>query len=191
MTGRKVRASPPGLGRATITETCDDRGVYEASQKLLGAFRISGPVALEFKRDNQGQYWFIEANVGRTEFCVDLPVQAGFNLPHVEFRYALGDSLPAVEKVEECIWYDTVKEPFSYVNLCATEKTIRPHGKRQVFPYWRQERPTVLVVALFWTISQLGDRVLRKPGSVHRSPAQPRHARQRSGAPATAEPSRR
>lgn len=162
MAGRKVRASPPGLGRATVTETSEDPGVYEISQQLLKAFPISGPVALEFKKDNQGQYWFIEANVGRTEFCVDLPIQAGFNLPYIEFEYALGRTLPEVGEVDECIWYDTDKEPFSYMAMCANERTVQPHGKKQVFPYLGQEKLVVLMAALVWGVAQIAERVLRK-----------------------------
>lgn len=162
MAGRKVRASPPNLGRATVTETSADPGVCEVSQQLLKAFQISGPVALEFKKDNLGQYWFIEANVGRTEFCVDLPIQAGFNLPYIEFMYALRRVLPEVREVDECIWYDTDKEPFSHIVLCAKERTFQPHGKKQVFPYMGQERLVVLMAALVWSVAKISERVLRK-----------------------------
>src|SRR5690606_27363536 len=84
MSGRKVRASPPGLGRATIIESVEDTGVREAAQRMTAQWQISGPVALEFKKDRNGSYWFIEANVGRTEYCIDLMIQAGFNVPFIE-----------------------------------------------------------------------------------------------------------
>ena len=96
MAARKVRASPPGLGRATVVETDDDPGVCEASRKLIQVLDITGPLAMEFKRGPDGTYWFIEANVGRTEFCVDLAIAAGFNLPYLEFHQALGKPLPQV-----------------------------------------------------------------------------------------------
>ena len=162
LAGRKVRASPPGLGRATVIETVSDPGVSEAAQILLGAFDISGPVAMEFKKDNDGKYWFIEANVGRTEYCVDLSIQAGFNIPYVEYNYALGNSLPLPSEIEESIWFDTDKEPFCYIALCLTKKTLRPHGKRLVFPYYRNENIRLQLVAVFFACRDISSRAFKK-----------------------------
>lgn len=155
MTGRKLRASPPGLGRATVMESFDDAGVREASSRLIRQWAISGPVSLEFKKDNEGKYWFIEANVGRTEYCIDLVIQCGFNVPLLEFNFALERSLPELpSKVDGRIWYDTDKEPFCYLSQAIRHRTIHPFGKRSIFPYlghgeWK------LVMFGFITMSQV------------------------------------
>jgi len=162
--GKKVRSSPPGVGIATVIETTRSDDVRDAARRLLRAFDISGPVAMEFKRDDEGVFWFIEANVGRTEYCVDLSICAGFNLPYVEHCFASGYPLPEVQETLECIWFDTDKEPFSYLALCAREKTMQPHGKRPVFPYIGRERLVVQLAALFEIARKFWTRLAGKIG---------------------------
>jgi predicted ATP-grasp superfamily ATP-dependent carboligase len=162
MTGRKVRASPPGLGRATVIQSLDDDGVRLASSRLIKALPVSGPASLEFKKDAAGRYWFIEANVGRTEFCIDLPIQAGFNVPHMEFNLALGRDVPTPTGVRHAIWFDTEKEPFSYVALCARHGTLRPFGKRLVFPYFGHGEPRLVAAAGIAAGRNIAQRALRK-----------------------------
>lgn len=94
------------MGIATVLETVDNKQVREAPLRLLPIPEVSGPVAMEFKRDSQGRYRFIEANVGRTEHCVDLAVQAGFNLPYLEYCYVTQRPLPTIKDAVECIWFD-------------------------------------------------------------------------------------
>lgn len=168
-TGRKVRTSPPEVGIATVIETEVEAGVREAARKLLPVLGLSGPVAMEFKKDALGRYWFIEANVGRTEYCVDLAIQAGFNLPDVEYRHALGEALPPVPELTECMWFDTDKEPFCYAHLCLKERTLRPHGKTPVFPYYRQERWLVRAAAVLEIVKKLYGRAVERLGSGARS----------------------
>ena len=38
-------------------------------------------MAVEFKRSADGRLWMIEPNVGRTEYCVDVCIGNGFDLP--------------------------------------------------------------------------------------------------------------
>ncbi len=110
-------------------------------RKLIPAFDVSGPVALEFKKGPDGEFWFIEANVGRTEFCVDLAIQAGFNIPLLEFQQAIGEPLAVSGgDIEPSVWFDTDKEPFCYLALCIQERTFRPFGKTPVFPYWGRKK---------------------------------------------------
>ena len=170
MSSRKVRASPPGLGRATVIETCDDTKVREESKKLLKVLDLSGPIATEFKRDLNGEYWFIEANVGRTEYCVDLAIQAGFNIPLLEFACATDATLPPMSSTpKRVVWYDTDKEPFCYWALCIRQRSVRPFGKTPVFPYFKRERPAVLFAAIVATIGEILVRAFSKLRSIGRS----------------------
>lgn len=163
MAARKVRASPPGLGRATVVETDDDAGVRDASRKLIEVLNISGPLAMEFKRGPDGTYWFIEANVGRTEFCVDLAIQAGFNVPYLEFLQALGRPMPDINTSwRPSVWFDTDKEPLSYWALCLKQRTFRPFGKAPVFPYWGKETVPMYATALVRSIGEYTRRVAGK-----------------------------
>lgn len=162
--GRKVRASPPGLGRATVIQTLEDAGVTSAAKQLLAAFKISGPASLEFKKDADGNYWFIEANVGRTEFCIDVAVQAGFNVPYMEFEYTLGRSPQIPEHLRHSIWFDTVKEPFCYIALCVRMHTLRPFRKALVFPFLGHEEPRLLAFATLDSIRSIASRALRRAG---------------------------
>lgn len=167
MASRKVRASPPGLGRATVVESVEDIGVESASKKLLEQLQVSGPIAMEFKKDSKGNYWFIEANVGRTEYCVDLAIQSGLDLPLLEFNQALNVPFPKLAgAVEPSIWYDTDKEPFCYLALCLKEKTLKPRGKNTIFPYWGRERASVLFAAFMRTFEEMVGRIIRKIRSI-------------------------
>lgn len=167
MSSRKVRASPPGLGRATVIQTFDDAGVQDESRKLLRILNISGPVATEFKKDRNGQYWFIEANVGRTEYCVDLAVQAGFDIPVLEYHMALNKPLPDVPgKVDSAVWFDTEKEPLCYLSFCLQQRTLRPFGKKPVFPYFGKEKLTVNIFAFVHIIKDFSLRAKERAKSI-------------------------
>lgn len=136
-TSRKIAACPPGLGQGTVFETVDDRPTQEISAKFLGQLDLSGPVAVEFKRDAAGKFWLIEPNVGRTEYCVDLAVQAGFNLPYVEYQHVTGSfspaSLPA--KLTQCAWFDTDKDPRCFLENRASLRDEQGRRRRAVFPF--------------------------------------------------------
>lgn len=162
LSGRKVRSSPPGLGIATVLETADSAELRDTARLLLREFGISGPVAMEFKRDATGILWFIEANVGRTEYCVDLSICAGLNLPYLEYCQATGAPLPAATKPVECVWFDTDKEPFCYLNLCLAERRMRPHEKKPVFPYFGRERPIVQIAAAIEIARKFWNRLIGK-----------------------------
>lgn len=163
MTGRKIRASPPGIGRATIIESFEDDGVQAAAMKLIELWGISGPAALEFKKGLNGTYWFIEANVGRTEYCIDLLIQCGLNVPYFDFLLALDEELPnAPAELEQRVWFDTEKEPFSYLFLCLKQKTFKPFGKSPVFPYVGHGEPLLVCHAFLSIIRDLVGRCSRK-----------------------------
>ena len=176
LTGRKVRASPPGLGRATVIQTFEDEGVREAARTFLRNLNISGPASMEFKRDSEGRYWFIEANVGRTEFCIDLMIQAGFNVPFMEFELALSRPVPLPTELRESIWFDTEKEPLCYAALCARQLTFRPFGKHLVFPFYGHGEPALVLWSLIDTARTFAQRARRKVYSLAARPLQVRDA---------------
>ena len=66
----------------------------------------------------QGRYWMIEPNVGRTEYCVDLAIQSGINLPWIEYCHVTGRefwSRSSVHSAQQRTWFDTDKDPLCYL----------------------------------------------------------------------------
>ena len=135
MTGRKVLSHPPGQGQATVAETFDDAEVLRLTEQFFSGTGLSGPAALELKRDPEGRFWVIEPTIGRTEFLVELCIAAGFNQPWMEFMLACGQPGSPPASTEPRIWCDTECDPLVYVRLCLAAKSWRPRGKQAVFPY--------------------------------------------------------
>lgn len=67
-TSRKLDAAPRGLGQGTVFEPIESEEILALGNRFLETLKLSGPVAIEFKRDRAGEFWIIEANVGRTEY---------------------------------------------------------------------------------------------------------------------------
>lgn len=136
-TSRKIAASPPGIGQGTVFETIDNVEIQEISARFLSQMDLSGPVAVEFKRDPDGRFWLIEPNVGRTEYCVDVAIQSGFNLPYIEYLKATGAasniSLPTRQK--ECAWFDTDKDPACFLTNLRTLRAESGERRKVVFPF--------------------------------------------------------
>ena len=134
---RKLAASPPGLGQGTVFESLDDSEICAISDRFLSTLELSGPVAVEFKRDPDGQYWFIEPNVGRTEYCVDLAIQCGWDLPWIEYLHATGrlSEFRPPANVTRGVWYDTEKDPLCFLRH-AGALFVPGHGpRRPIFPF--------------------------------------------------------
>ena len=152
ITGKKRRSFPKGLGRGTILELCEDNQVRQYALQFLKGLHLCGPVAVEFKRDRTGGLWLIEPTVGRTEYCVDLTIQGGLNLPYMEFCYALGLACPeafAPSISHNVVWYDTEIEPLCYLLACLKQRTFSPWGKKPYFPYWGHKDIHPLLLAVF------------------------------------------
>jgi len=149
-TSRKIAASPPGTGQGTVFETADCPDAREAALRFVATLDLSGPVALEFKRDADGRFWLIEPNVGRTEYCVDLAVQSGFNQPYIEYLHATGQPLPQMLGVRAAprAWFDTDKDPFCFLRNLGTLRD--EHGVRRapVFPFLGHDDRRPLLEAL-------------------------------------------
>lgn len=156
---RKLRSSPPARGIGTMFDTVDDPAVSQAGRRVAERLNLLGPVAIEFKRDADGNLWLIEANVGRVEFCVDLMIASGLNLPLLEFELALSQPGSDLPTLTPSVWYDTSKEPLVYLAECVRQRTLKPFGKRQVFPYFGRESLLVNSVAAYEVLRNYWRRV--------------------------------
>ena len=150
LTGRKQRSFPEGLGRGIVMELFEDAEIQHLSHNFFDEITLSGPVSIEFKRDSLGQDWLIEPNVGRTEYCVDLIIQGGLNLPYLEFCYTLGHDVKSLidSNIDyNVVWYDTEIEPLCFLTECIFQRRLKPWGKRPVFPYFGHRDPMPMLVA--------------------------------------------
>ncbi|MBI5618900.1 MAG: GNAT family N-acetyltransferase [Gammaproteobacteria bacterium] len=134
-TGRKLRSRPRGLGMGTVVESCDDEEALRISRQFVENLPLSGPIAVEFKRDPAGKYWLIEPNVGRTEYSVDLLIQNGINLPLIEYWSAQGFDVDVPPYRRPVVWFDSERDTLAYPQLCLESGSLKPVGKHPVFPY--------------------------------------------------------
>lgn len=132
--GRKAYAGPDGLGQATTMEPWPDAAVREAAVEFVRGRPLSGPVAVEFKQSPDGMLWMIEPNVGRTEYCVDVCIGNGFDLPWLEYCHVTGRELPAVTNENRRIWFDCDRDRFAWIRyLSRNPGDARAY--RPLFPY--------------------------------------------------------
>ncbi|MCT6699038.1 hypothetical protein [Rheinheimera sp. 4Y26] len=148
-TGRKLRSYPPERGQATIAELYDDAKVAQLATQFVEPFALNGPIALELKKDQHGEYWVIEPTVGRTEFLVQIIIAAGVNQPYQEFMLAIGEQVPRYTTITPTIWFDNEREPLSFLELCWKQKTLTPYQKKPTFTYFdkRDLKPFVYALA--------------------------------------------
>jgi predicted ATP-grasp superfamily ATP-dependent carboligase len=162
LTSRKLAASPPGTGQGTVFESIDDAQTAQITSRFLGQMDLSGPVAVEFKRDANGRFWLIEPNVGRTEYCVDLAIQSGFNLPYIEYLHVTQQMTQAAlpTHLRPCVWFDTDKDPACFLVNMRSVRDESGRWRKIVFPFvghgdWRP---------LFSSLCQLLGRWLKAAG---------------------------
>lgn len=163
LTSRKLAASPPGLGQGTIFTTEPNAEIEILTRQFLAGLDLSGPVALEFKRDARGQYWMIEPNVGRTEYCVDLAIQSGINLPWIEYSHVTGRDAPQEFRTfsQPRTWFDTDKDPLCYFRSRNTLYGGPMPAGRPVFPFLGTDDWKPLAVSLAQQAVALTKGVIR------------------------------
>jgi D-aspartate ligase len=132
--GRKAYAGRDGLGQATTMEPWPDPAVRDATVEFLRGRELSGPVAVEFKRSADGRLWMIEPNVGRTEYCVDVCIGNGFDLPWFEYCHVDGRELPAVANHNRRIWFDCDRDRFSWLRYLVRNPGDQ-RAYRPLFPF--------------------------------------------------------
>lgn len=138
LVGRKLLSHPPAQGQALIAESFQDKDsdLVQLALDFFSGLNLSGPLAIEFKRDPSGRYWVIEPTIGRTEFLVEIVISSGFNIPYLEYRLALGQSLPAPDEPRSVLWFDTERSPFSFLVSAAKHPEYFSRSKRILFPYF-------------------------------------------------------
>jgi predicted ATP-grasp superfamily ATP-dependent carboligase len=161
--GRKLSAIPPGMGQGTVMEGAEDAEVLRLGRQFAQSVEVDGPISIEFKRGEDGQLVMIEPNVGRSEYCVDLLVQSGFNLPHMEYILASGEKSFSTENSPRRVtWYDTERDPLGYLKDCVRNKSMQPRGTQPVFPYVGHNDPMPVIAFMVSRLSSLVTGIYRR-----------------------------
>lgn len=118
--GNKLASFPPAMGQTTVAVSCNETDLIELTERFFDGLEMSGPVSVEFKKDQQGRYWIIEPTIGRTDFWVGLCIRSGCNLPYIEYQTCL--NLPILtEPIQSAIWFDSERDVtafFKHVTRC-------------------------------------------------------------------------
>lgn len=93
---RRIREKPPWGGVSVYCESIPlDRNLVAKSLELLQAVGWEGVAMVEFKFDRRdGQPKLLEVN-GRFWGSLQLAIDAGMNFPHLLYRCAMGEEVPA------------------------------------------------------------------------------------------------
>jgi predicted ATP-grasp superfamily ATP-dependent carboligase len=112
--GRKLRSRP--MGHTTIARTFPNAPLLAYTEKFFRGLKLSGPVSLEIKLDSAGTMWVIEPTMGRTDFWVGLCVEAGIDLPLIEYQIQTGQ-VPAQQAPLMALWLNGERDPHAMLWL--------------------------------------------------------------------------
>jgi predicted ATP-grasp superfamily ATP-dependent carboligase len=130
----KIRQNPPGLGYCTLTVSCLQDAVTEASIRMLTELGYYGLVGVEFKRDpRDGEYRMLEINP-RAVNTIGLAAGCGVDLPYIAFQDATGGSVPSSSS-----WESDVKWLWLAQDLWAARE-LRSEGRLTVMDWLRSLR---------------------------------------------------
>jgi len=168
--GVKLRSWPSKIGQGTVMAAAVNPEILDLSRRFVSGLGYSGQIAIEYKRDRDGRYWMIEPNVGRTEFCVDLAIQAGVNFPLIEYADVSNveaNNHPFVVR-RKVIWYDTVNEPLCYIRSLPTRFRYGHLFSAAVFPYLGHGDSGPFLLAIHRIFSRIHRRAAYVAGSAFR-----------------------
>lgn len=162
-TGRKYESYPPALGQTTVAVTFEDETLVSLTKDFFSDLGISGPVSLEFKRDNWGNYWVIEPTVGRTDFWLGLCTAAGVDFPTIQYEHSShGKCTAFVSQAVPAIWFDSGRDPsaplrFIYEWARPPKSRLKPH-----FSFFAVNDPKPYIESLRQNAAKLPGLISRK-----------------------------
>lgn len=107
--GRKLCSRP--MGHTTIAISEPNQTTHELAKTFFQGLAMSGPVSLEVKRDQAGNYWVIEPTVGRTDFWAGLCSANGVDLACIEYRAVTGHADIQPAQAVSKIWVNGERHP--------------------------------------------------------------------------------
>lgn len=113
---RKIRSFPPTLGAASATIQIKHEIFFNKTVQFFMPMDLSGPVALEYKIDDKGIPWIIEANLARTEYTLDMCIKAGVNIPYHEYCEQTGHSYRSNAARLSILWVDSERDKCALIS---------------------------------------------------------------------------
>ena len=146
--GTKYLSHPPARGQTVAAGPGAKTELRGLLTRLVEDAQLDGPVSLEAKLDPEGRFRIIEPTVGRTDFWAKLAIVNGVDLSWIEYRSVTAKEHNFVEPATQVprVWFDSEKDPFSYIRLAVTisRDLKRPWlpsfsylDLRDLKPYWR------------------------------------------------------
>ncbi len=160
--GRKLRSSPPARGQGTVVEPFISDEVYQLTIRFFKPLRLSGPSALELKRDSLDRWWVIEPTVGRTEFLVGCCVANNVNIPLIEYFHQTGHINNYQPQAENCIWFNAERDPVGFLSYIIGSIKAKRRYYKWKFLYLSKSDPYPFLVAFYQAIFSFLYRGLRK-----------------------------
>lgn len=161
--GRKIAASPPGLGSTAVCVPAAEATelLQPVTEKFIELTRYRGLGSLEFKWDSRARrFVIIEPTVGRTDWQEEIATLNGVNLPLIAYCHELGLPLPADDAVPAAAW----RASFLHLGRC------RELQDRVYDGYWRLDDPLPMIAACVDRVRRAGNRLVAQPLFERRKP---------------------
>jgi D-aspartate ligase len=122
LVARRSRQYPIDFGyTSTYVETIDNADVEEAASHFLSSLQYSGLVEIEFKYDaRDSRYKILDVNA-RTWAWIGLGGIAGVDFPHLQWRLALGETVPRLRGRPGASWMHSLRD---FVAACQEMKAM-------------------------------------------------------------------
>lgn len=109
--GRKIRQWPPLIGGTASAEPVDVPELEETTTRFFKAVKFQGICSMEYKFDaRDGQYYFIEPTVGRTDYQSGIATANGVNIPFLTFADIAGEAVKKPKPWRGMKWVDPVAD---------------------------------------------------------------------------------
>lgn len=108
--GNKLESYPPAMGQTTVAINIEQSEVESITKQFFEGLKLSGPVSLELKCDDNGKFWVIEPTVGRTDFWAGLCTKSGWNIVLAEYQHGCQHKITSFAEPRPTIWFDSERD---------------------------------------------------------------------------------
>lgn len=108
--GNKLESYPPAMGQTTVAINIEQVEVESITKQFFAGLKLSGPVSLELKCDDNGKFWVIEPTVGRTDFWAGLCTKSGWNIVLAEYQHCHQQEITSFVEPQPTIWFDSERD---------------------------------------------------------------------------------
>ncbi len=114
--GQKIRQVPRTLGNSSAARGVNRPDLIEEGLRLFRGLEYRGIASVEFKLDDDGVPWFIEATVGRSDYWLKTLLVNGVDLPAIVYSDLTGVDLRASEcQRNRFAWVDGERDLWVYL----------------------------------------------------------------------------